>query len=109
MKCPPIVDETREGIRAIMEIIRNSCSLIRVRPAKYVSKSFGVPGIKNSRKIIRLSFSSLLMKRSSSIFSRLMNISTSRTPKNRVSRNTSEEAAATPIMQMRVPSTAPKA
>ena len=40
-----------EGIRAMVEMSKNRESFIGLTPARYVSGSFGVPGMKNKKNV----------------------------------------------------------
>ena len=95
-RCPPKVEEITEGKRATREIYRNSVILISVSPAKYVIRSFGVPGIKNRMNIKKFRFLEVFMNLSSFIFSLETNTSTNRIPKRRVRKKIKADAAATP-------------
>ena len=58
---PPTTEEIIDGNLAKKVITIKSPNLIGVNAKKYVSKSFGVPGIKKSKNIVRLSFRSVLI------------------------------------------------
>ena len=97
IRCPPNVDETTDGMRATSDIKRKFTSLISVSPTKYVNRSFGVPGRKNSKKTSISRRLSVLRKDSSFIFSREIKTSTDRTPNLRVRMNIKADASKTPI------------
>ncbi len=106
---PPIVDVTTDGIRATLEINKYVLSVMGVRPATYVNRSFGVPGMKN-RKNVRIWRRLLSCKNfSDCIFSIGKNNATTRVPHLRVIPKTSELPNIIPIIHNSVPSQKPNA
>lgn len=52
-EAPASVELRMEGRRATVEMAKKRSGRMLIKPAAQVSKSFGVPGIKNSRKEMR--------------------------------------------------------
>ena len=53
---PDIADSRMDGKRPVKVIRNHNRTGISVRPTKYVRKSFGVPGIRNSIKRMKRDF-----------------------------------------------------
>ena len=94
---PPMVEVMAEGMRPSEQISNHTESFISVSPAKYASKSFGVPGtVKISAKIsVRLGDVCRIL--SASVFFYGKNTSTAVLPNFRTKRKTETLPAKAPM------------
>ena len=106
---PAKVEVTTEGIRQNVLIIIKIPNLILVIPAKYVIRSFGVPGIKYSKAISHTNFLSSFRNFNRFKSRRSIIIEVNFLPKSLVNPKISKVAYTEPTRHSTVPNSPPKA